>query len=209
MGDGAIPPVALPRRVLADVGTNFHDTIRIGDRLTKLTEVADVVVDAAHPRVLLTVRESISSPRGLALVEERRLIYFGQNGPGARSAPPAIPEHAAWSRTYPVNLAMIFRMSAVRYNAHRVHYDRDYTTKVEGLPGLVVPPTLVSALMLELFRAHALGRNIGSYSYQSVKRVFDLGTFTVHGGIDNGKATLWATDHEGSLAVAAEAILAE
>lgn len=205
MGDGAIPPVALPRRVLAEVGTTFHDTIRVGDRLTKLTEVAEIVVDAAHPRVLVTVRESISSPRGLAVVDERRLIYFGENGPGARPAPSAMPQQAAWSRTYPPNLAMIFRMSAVRYNAHRVHYDRDYTTKVEGLPGLVVPPTLVSALMLELCRAHAPGRTIGSFSYRSVRRVFDLGPFSVFGAPGGDTATLWATDHEDALALVAEA----
>ncbi len=210
-GGGITPPVPLARRTLAGVSATFRDTIRIGDRLTKVTEIADVVVedDDTHPSVLVTVRESISSPRGPAVVEERRLFYFGDNGPGAAQAPPAIPAQAAWSRTYDSNPAMIFRLSAVRYNTHRVHYDRDYTTKVEGLPGLVVPLTLVSALMLELCRANAPGRTIGSFSYQSVKRVFDLGPFTVCGELDGGKATLWATDYEGALAVVAEAGFAD
>ena len=104
---------------------------------------------------------------------------------------------------------MFFRLSAVRYNVHRVHYDRDYTTKVEGLPGLVVPLTLVSGLMLELCRANAPGRSVSSYSYQSVKRVFDLGPFTVCGELDGDKATVWAMDHEGALAVAGDAGLSD
>ncbi len=206
-GGGVIPPVSLARRTLAGVSATFNAPIQIGDRLTKLTEVSDIIVDEdeTHPSVLITVRESISSPRGPAVVEERKLLYFGENGLAVPQAPPAIPEQAAWSRTYESNPAMIFRLSAVRYNTHRVHYDRDYTTKVEGLPGLVVPLTLVSALMLELCRANAPGRTIGSFSYQSVKRVFDLGPFTVYGELDRSKATLWATDHEGALAVVAEA----
>jgi 3-methylfumaryl-CoA hydratase len=207
VGDGITPPVPLPRRTLAGVSATFKDTIRIGDRLTKVTEVVDVVVDEdeTHPSVLVTLRETISTPRGPAVVEERRLFYVGENGPGSKANPPSVPHGAAWRRTYPSDAAMMFRLSAVRYNTHRVHYDRDYTTKIEGLPGLVVPLTLVSALMLEQCRARMPARTMESFSYQSVKRVYDLGPFTVLGVPDSDKATLWATDYEDELAVVAEA----
>ncbi len=210
-GGGVTPPVPLARRTLAGVSATFHDAIRIGDRLTKVTEVADIVVedDAAHPSVSVTMRESISSTRGAAVVEERGMLYFGENGPGVRPAPPSAPGQADWSRTYESDPAMMFRLSAVRYNTHRVHYDRDYTTKVEGLPGLVVPLTLVSALMLQQCRENMPGRAIASFGYRSVKRVFDLGPFTVFGAPQGDKATMWATDYEGDLAVLAEAEFAD
>ncbi|MDP6174652.1 MAG: hypothetical protein QGF09_10830 [Rhodospirillales bacterium] len=99
---------------------------------------------------------------------------------------------------------MMFRQSAVIFNTHRVHYDRDYATKVEGHPGLVVPVTLVSALILELCRANTPDRRIISFAYRSLKRVFDLGPFTVLGALDGGKALLWAVDYEGNLAVVAD-----
>jgi 3-methylfumaryl-CoA hydratase len=199
--------VPLARRTLAGVGGTYSDAIRIGDRLTKVTEVAEIVVDdddGSHPSVLVTIRETITSPRGTAVVDERGLFYFGENGPGTTQRPPAIPDRAAWTRSYDSNPAMMFRLSAVRYNTHRVHYDRDYTTKIEGLPGLVVPLTLISALMLEQCRENMPGRTVASFSYRSVKRVFDLGPFTVMGAPDGDKATLWATDYEGDLAVFAE-----
>ena len=210
-GGGVIPAVPLARRSLAGVSATFHDPILIGDKLTKLTEIADIVVesDDTHPTVLVTVRESISSPRGPAVVEERKLFYFGENGPGTVEASPVIPSQAAWSQTYESNPAMLFRLSAVRFNTHRVHYDRDYTTKTEGLPGLVVPLTLISALMLEQCRANAPDRTIGSFSYKSVKRVFDLGPFTVKGSINGSVATLLSTDYEGSLSVTAKVAFAD
>lgn len=210
-GGGITPPVPLARRTLAGVDATFSDAIRIGDRLTKVAEVAAIAIDDddAHPSVLVTLRESIASPRGPAVVEERRMLYFGENGPRSRPAPPSIPDAAAWSRTYAPDTAMMFRLSAVRYNTHKVHYDRDYTTKVEGLPGLVVPLTLVSALMLEQTRENMPGRTVASFGYRSVKRIFDLGPFTVMGAPDGDKAIMWATDHEGDFSVYAEATFAD
>ena len=38
------------------------------------------------------------------------------------------------SRSNPV---LLFRFSALTYNAHRIHYDRDYA-RAEGYPDLVV-----------------------------------------------------------------------
>jgi 3-methylfumaryl-CoA hydratase len=205
-GGGIVPPVPLPRHTLDGVDARFDDAIRIGDRLQKVTEIADVVVDGSetNPSVRLTIRETISSPRGIAVVEERRSAYFGSRGPATKPDRPEIPGHPAWNRTYPSDAAMMFRLSAVRYNTHRIHYDRDYSTKVEGLPGLVVPLSLVSMLMLEQCRAHTPGRSIEAFRYRSIRRVFDLGPFTVCGRLDGDKASLWATDSEGELAVVAE-----
>jgi 3-methylfumaryl-CoA hydratase len=102
---------------------------------------------------------------------------------------------------------MIFRLSAVRFNSHRIHYDRDYTTRVEGYPGLVVPVTLITFLMMEMCRAQAPERPLASFSYRSIKPVIDLGPYTILGAPDENAVTLWATDHEAALAVTAEARL--
>ena len=206
-GGGLVPHVPLARRRLLAVRAQYHDPIRIGDALTNTAEVADIRIEefGAGPTVLVTMRESISSPRGPAVVEERDLFFFGKDGPGREEDAPSVPADAPWTRTYEADPVMIFRLSAVRFNSHRVHYDRDYTTKVEGLPGLVVPVTLVSALLLELCRANAPDRPISSFTYRSVKRVFDLGPFTIFGAPDGDRAVLWATDHEDALAIFAEA----
>jgi len=45
---------------------------------------------------------------------------------------------------------LLFRYSALTFNGHRIHYDRDYVTKVEGYPGLVFHGPLQAALIVEL-----------------------------------------------------------
>ena len=43
----------------------------------------------------------------------------------------------------------LFRVSAVMWNAHRVHYDEAYATGVEGHRGLLVPANLLSSYLCE------------------------------------------------------------
>lgn len=47
---------------------------------------------------------------------------------------------------------LLFRYSAVTFNAHRIHYDRPYAMKVEGYPGLVVHGPLVVTLLSDLLQ---------------------------------------------------------
>jgi 3-methylfumaryl-CoA hydratase len=104
---------------------------------------------------------------------------------------------------------MIFRLSAVRFNSHRVHYDRDYTTKEEGYPGLLVPVTLVSFLMMEMCRAEATDRPMTSFSYQSENPIFDLGLYKIFGAPEGDKVKMWSTDYQDDLAITATATLGD
>ena len=45
---------------------------------------------------------------------------------------------------------LLFRYSALTFNGHRIHYDRDYVTKVEGYPGLIFHGPLQATFIVEL-----------------------------------------------------------
>ena len=47
-----------------------------------------------------------------------------------------------------------FRMSAVMWNAHRVHFDEPYAMGVEGHAGLLVPANLLASYLCEAAMAH-------------------------------------------------------
>ena len=51
-----------------------------------------------------------------------------------------------------VSPTLLFRYSALTYNAHRIHYDRDFCRDVEGYPGLLVHGPLQATLMAEAAR---------------------------------------------------------
>ncbi len=208
-GGGPAPVVPLPRRRIIGVRADFVDPLRVGDDIERETEILDVEIGdyGAGPTVVIKVLDTISTPRGLSLREERDFLSHAENGPGPMWPEAETPAEPTWSRTYPPNPVQLFRLSAARYNSHRIHYDRDYTTEKEGFAGLVVPVTLVTYLMMELCRAEAPERPMRYFSYRSEKPVIDLGPYSIFGKLDGPGVMLWATDYEGDLAVTAEARL--
>lgn len=118
---------------------------------------------------------------------------------------------AAWRRVIEPNAALLFRFSAIRFNSHRIHYDGDYVTKVERLPGLVVQSSLVSQLLIEMYRSELPARQLASFGFKSVRQIYDSGKFTIAGApaADGREAELWALDANGNLAMTAAAKFAQ
>jgi 3-methylfumaryl-CoA hydratase len=208
-GGGIAPPIPLPRRRLGGVRMSFHEPLKIGDEITRVTEIADVQIDEdpSGAMVVVVERNNISNGRGLAVVEERDLIYLGEERAAKKPASPPLPGQAAWRRVIEPNPPLLFRFSAIRFNSHRIHYDRDYVTKVEKLPGLVVQGTLISQLLIEMCRGELPGRQIASFSYQAARQIYDTGPFTIGGApaVGGREAALWALDADGNLAMTATA----
>ena len=100
---------------------------------------------------------------------------------------------------------LMFRFSALRFNGHRVHYDRDYAMGTEGCPGLMVPGGMISFMLLDLCREKLPGRLVTEFGYRTARPVFDTGPFTLAGSVvakGNGVA-LWANGPDGKLAMTA------
>lgn len=52
--------------------------------------------------------------------------------------------------TYTPSSPLLFRYSALTFNAHKIHYDLEWTRKVEGHPDLVVHGPMTATLLVEL-----------------------------------------------------------
>jgi 3-methylfumaryl-CoA hydratase len=211
-GGGIVPPIPLPRRRIGGTRVTFHEPLRIGDEIKRVTEIADIQVDDGANGAMVTVleRNSISNSRGLAVVEERDMVMLSeQRAAAAPSTPPPVPGQATWQQVMEPNPPLLFRFSAIRFNSHRIHYDRDYVTKVEKLPGLVVQSSLISQLMMEMCRKELPARQLQSFDFKSFRQIYDTGKFTIAGApaAASGEATLWALDSEGKLAMMATAKL--
>ena len=102
---------------------------------------------------------------------------------------------------------MLFRYSALIFNAHRIHYDHRYVTDVEGYPGLVVHGPLIATLLLDLCRRERPRATVRVFDYRAVGPLFDDAAFTVAGepAPDGASARVWAEDAKGALAMTATA----
>jgi 3-methylfumaryl-CoA hydratase len=208
-GGGLIPAIPLPRRRIGGTRMSFHEPLRIGDEVKKVTEIADLQIDDGPNGAMVTVleRSSISSSRGLGVVEERDMIFLSEaRADVAPKTAPSVPSEAKWKQVFEPKAALLFRFSAIRFNSHRIHYDRDYVTKVEKLPGLVVQTSLICQLMIEMCRRE-VNRPLASFGFQTVRQTYDIGNFTIAGApaVDGKEATLWCIDPNGNVSMTATA----
>jgi 3-methylfumaryl-CoA hydratase len=213
-GGGIVPPIPLPRRRIGGTRVSFKEPLRIGDEVSRKTEIADIQIDDGPGGAMVTVieRNSLSTASGLCIVEERDMCMLSEAR--AESAPKTsavVPGEAKWHQVVEPNPPLLFRFSAIRFNSHRIHYDRDYVTKVENLPGLVVQSSLISQLLIEMCRRELPSRQITNFDFQNLRSVYDTGgKFTLAGApaADSRKAALWALDGENKLAMLAQATFA-
>ncbi|HEY8370209.1 MAG TPA: MaoC family dehydratase N-terminal domain-containing protein [Thermodesulfobacteriota bacterium] len=210
---GFLPPVTLPRRMFAGARLTFHDGVRIGDPVERVSTIQSVQekTGSTGPLVFVTVRHEVSGPRGLAVVEEQDLVYRGPESGAARQAaeapPPPIPA-GAWRREVQPDPVMLFRFSALTANGHRIHYDRPYATGVEGYPGLVVHGPLQAVLLLDLVRRERPERQVRAFEFRARRPLFDGSPFWCVGQVEADQVELSTRDAEGRIAMTGRATLA-
>ena len=209
---GVVPALPLPRRMFAGERLRFHGPIRIGDSLTRETELADISVKHGGTGTLVfaTVATRILANGALAVEEERRTVFREEVKPGEANQAPRremAPADVPWRRRVTPDPVLLFRFSALTFNSHRIHYDRAWAMDVEGYPGLVVHGPLTSTLMIDFARDQTPGRTFVSYTTQARAPLFDTAPFELRGRpTEDGRgAELWAVTPEGTVAMSAQA----
>lgn len=200
-----LPPVTLPRRMWAGGRLEFRRPIHIGEHLSRESEILSVEPKSGKSGslVFVTVRHTVSASNETAVVEEHDIVYreAAQPGTPAVTGKPA-PANAAWRHEVMPDEAMLFRYSALIFNAYRIHYDIDYCRKEEGYPGLIVHGPLQTTLLLDLSRRNA-GKPVRKLDYRALSPLFHNEKLTV-GGIpssDGATAQLWTAGPSGNIAM--------
>ncbi len=215
-----LPSIGLPRRMFAGRRTRFLAPIRVGEMVRRTSVIASIARKQGRSdrMVFVTIRHGIT-PASLeveAVVEEQDLVFRGTPEPNseplakapsptdADEPPQGIPPGAHRIRFQP-DTALLFRYSAVTFNAHRIHYDADYTRGIEGYPALVVNGGLTALFLLELARSRMRGR-IAAFATRNGRPLFAgrPATLVCHAETPN-RLRLWALDDRDRIAVEATA----
>ena len=195
---GFLPPSELPRRMWAGGRLTFHKPLKLGETARRVTEIISITPKRGRGGDLLfvTLRHVISGGDGAAITEEHDIVYREAAAAGARPGerPPMEPR---WRREFTPDPALLFRFSGLTFNAHRIHYDRDYARETEGYAGLVVHGPLIAILLLELLRDEAPDRELTGFDYQALAPLFDTAPFTLAGTPE----MLWAECPDGTMAM--------
>ncbi len=202
---GFLPPVGPARRMWAGSRVSFPGTLKLGEPATRLSTIESVAEKEGRTGrlVFVTVRHELSGSEGLAIVDEHDIVYREVTGEGAsaRAGEPA-PGDAQWTQTVDPDPTLLFRYSALTFNGHRIHYDRDYATGVEGYDGLVVHGPLLATLMVGHAARSVPEKHVARFEFRGMRPVMDTETFTVNASPDGDNAvSVWVANGQGDYAM--------
>lgn len=202
---GFLPPLPLPRRMWAGGRLRFHAPLRVGETVERETEIVSLTEKAGRQGrlIFLALRHRLSGPGGVAVEEEQDIVYR-EPGVTRRPAPVDATTAADWRDRIEPDPTLLFRYSAVTFNAHRIHYDLAYATGEEGYPALVVQGPLTATLLADALVRHTGGR-IVEFAFRGQAPLFADAAFHVCGAREGDGFRLWAEGPGGYVAMAATA----
>ncbi|MGB8622382.1 MAG: MaoC family dehydratase N-terminal domain-containing protein [Paracoccaceae bacterium] len=199
---GFIPDLGLPRRMWAGGRLRFDAPLRAGLEAVKTTEIETITQKQGRtgPLAFVTLRHEIRQEGRLCVTEHQDLVYR-EDPDQAAPAPeaPQAPAHAESCEETRFSSTLLFRYSALTFNGHRIHYDRDYCREIEGYDGLVVHGPLLAQLLM-LKATHELGP-LAAFRFRATAPLMDFETAE----LCRSGADLWVRGPDGRQCMAAVA----
>ena len=210
--DEGLLPAAIdyPNKLFGGARFDFRSPLHIGDRIRKESQVMsfDFKNGRSGGFIVCLVQHRVSNDDGLAIVEDNNVIFRPASPTAVGVSPeleaPPLP-HADLTCVITPDPILMFRHSALTFNSHRVHYDRNYVVE-RGYPGLLVQGTLIARLMLNMLSYEKPDFTISEFSFRSGKPVYDTGDITLGISVDGDTADFWAAGSDGFLGMTAYAV---
>ena len=205
------PPGPGRLRMFAGGRVTAYGTLRFGAPATRTTRVVSSVEKQGRsgPLTFVTTRSEIEQDGTVVVADEQDIVYraagstlppspAGSAPPAGSASPAGVGERSDVRLELDVDPVLLFRFSALTYNAHRIHYDHDYT-RLEGYPDLVVHGPLQALLMGEAMRRSGTPLVDRTFSYRLVAPTYGAQRLTVAAaGARTGEELLEAQVLDGS-----------
>lgn len=152
-----LPDLGLPRLLLGGRTVSYKGDITIGSEIARTSFVSNITekTPPSGRMAIVTIQHElrpVSAPAP-AIIETQTYILLsgksGQSNPEKQISPPI---QASYQKKIVPDETLLFQYSALGFNSHKIHLDRDYAQKVEGLPDLVVNGGLATLLLTEFLR---------------------------------------------------------
>lgn len=209
---GFLPPVPLPRRMFAGARMRFHHPLTLGEPATREAVIRNVSCKTGSTGALtfVTVGYEFHQSGRLCIEEEQDIVYRDAGAALAAPVPvkPGPVSDDTWWRDIEPDPRLLFRFSALTFNAHRIHYDRSYAMSEEGYPGLVVHGPLTAVMLAQLVHANT-DRSIVAFDFRGKAPLFDLAPFRLIGRAESDQVALEVRGADGRVTQSANVQLAK
>ncbi|KAI8998596.1 hypothetical protein BD414DRAFT_512203 [Trametes punicea] len=170
------PPEPFVRRMWAGGRMEWKRPLRVGDQATARASIGAVSkkgFEKGTPMVFVTQKIEYSKRDSdeVCLEEERSHVYLAVAGNkrGAKEVKDLpVPDFTFEYLPTPTTL---FRFSALTFNGHYIHLDKDYAQKSEGYPERLVHGPLTALMLLDVAALHLPGSTFKAFEYRAVNPI--------------------------------------
>lgn len=206
---GFIPNFPFPRRMWAGSQVTVYAPYGVDQAVTHHRSIESIVpkVGRSGKMIFLTLAHEYRVDTKLLVKETQKLVYREAATSSVaiekvRTAGQvkALFDHD-WCDTITPDPVWLFHYSAISFNGHRIHFDRDYATGHEGYPGLLVHGPLCATLLLDLYQKANPDRRITAFDCRVVAPIYDNAHFFIFGRATKAGADLWVAGPDGKQAM--------
>jgi 3-methylfumaryl-CoA hydratase len=206
-----IPDLGLPRLLLGGRTVSYKGQILIGSTIERTSFIKNITekTTASGRMAIVTIQHELrpSPLPNPAIVETQTYILLSEKSVQTQSEKMLVePIQAKYQKQIVPDETLLFQYSALGFNSHKIHLDRDYTRNVEGLPDLVVNGGLATLLLTEFMRTD-LGLDFTEIKVKHVAPLYcnRKMTLTTEGSAANGHFKIF--DDNNNVAVEMETVV--
>jgi 3-methylfumaryl-CoA hydratase len=147
----------LTRLLLGGRTVTYMGDILIGSILEKTSFVKNIVEKTTKngQMKIVTIQHELRPIEAItpAIVETQTYILLEESKASAQLEKTIFPPiEAKYQKQFTPDETLLFQYSALGFNSHKIHLDRNYAQNIEGLPDLVVNGGLTSLLLTEFIK---------------------------------------------------------
>jgi 3-methylfumaryl-CoA hydratase len=172
-----IPDLGLPRLLLGGRTVSYKNDIVIGSEIERTSFVKNISEKTSNSgrMAIVTLQHELRPVSDInpAIIETQTYILLENKSNSSKSSSgnfQSFPNFSKQKQIVP-DETLLFQYSALGFNSHKIHLDRDYTQNVEGLPDLVVNGGLATLLLTEFIRID-LGLEISEIKVKHIAPLF-------------------------------------
>jgi len=197
------PPEPWTRRMWAGGNFEWKRPLIIGDQVTAVATIGSVQkkgFDTGTPMVFVQQRIEYTKKGEdeASMTEERSHVYLAAPGNSRRIREAGSLPEPDFAIQYRPSATTLFRFSALTFNGHFIHLDKEYAQKSEGYPERLVHGPLTALMLLESATFHLPDAQLRSFEYRAMNPLVVNRNIRLCGVHESqGTIRVWAKDeHE-------------
>ncbi len=172
----SIPNLGLPRLLLGGRTVAYQGDIAIGSMVERTSFVKNISekTTASGRMAIVEIHHELRpiSAATPAIVETQTYILLGEkSGQTTVEKTPHAPNEAEFQKQVIPDETILFQYSALGFNSHKIHLDKNYAREVEGLPDLVVNGGLATLFLTEFLKKE-LGQKLTEIKVKHLAPLF-------------------------------------